>query len=61
MPVMKDYASSKEIAAELPGEVPRDITTIFEFTRTKARMVESAVRIAPDLPLVQTIVSEVLP
>ena len=60
-PVMKDYASSKEIAAELPGEVPRDITTIFEFTRTKARMVESAVRIAPDTPLIPAIVSEVLP
>ena len=58
---MKDFASTKEIAAELPGEVPRDITTVFEFTRTKARMAESAIRIAPDVPLIPAIVSEVLP
>ena len=60
-PVMKDYASTKEVAAELPGDLPRDITTVFEFTRTKARMAESAFRIAPDDPLIPAIVSVVLP
>ena len=51
----------KEVAAELPGEVPRDITTVFEFTRTKARMAESAFRIESDVPLIPAIVSKVLP
>ena len=60
-PVMKDYATTKEVAAELPGEVPRDITTVFEFTRTKARMAESAFRIESDVPLIPAIVSKVLP
>ena len=61
VPVMTDYASTKEVAAELPGEVPRDITTVFEFTRTKARMAESAFRIESDVPLIPAIVSKVLP
>ena len=58
---MKDYASSKDTAAELPGEVPRDVTTAFEFTRTKARMAESAIRIESDTPLIPAIVAKVLP
>ena len=58
---MRDYASTNEVAAELPGEVPRDVTTVFEFTRTKARMAETAFRIEPDTPLIPAIVSKVLP
>ena len=58
-PTMLDYPTTKEVAAELPPEVPRDIITIFEFRRSTQRVVDGAITIAQDAPLVSTILSTI--
>ena len=60
-PPMLDYPSTKEIAAELPGECPRDVVTIFEFTRPSNKVSQSVITVQQDAPLVTAILAELFP
>ena len=59
VPVMGDFATSSSVTEPLPGDVPRDVLTIFEFRRSTQRKTESYVSLAQHAPLLPAIIAEV--
>ena len=59
-PPTVEYAYCKEVAAPLPGTVPRDVVTIFTFDRTKKRVAEGATEVPHGAPIVKVVVDSVL-
>ena len=56
---MYDYGTSKSLTEALPGEVPRDIVTIFEFSSSSNRKLASVVKLDQDGPLLPAVLSHV--
>ena len=59
-PPTANYAYCKDVAAQLPGTVPRDVLTIFTFKRTSKRIADGATEVATGTPIIKAIINSVL-
>ena len=56
---MLDFATSSAVTGALPGTVPRDIITVFEFRSSTKRRNAELVPLEQDAPLLPAVIAEV--